>query len=43
MREDNEAMLRLMERLGPDRPQRVEEGTLVAYTRLEAARRRNAA
>ena len=42
MREDNGAMLRLMERLGPT-VRSIEEGTLVAYTRLEAARRRNAA
>ena len=42
MREDNGAMLRLMERLGPT-VRSVEEGTLVAYTRLPATRRLGAA
>ena len=42
MLEENKPMLRLMERIGPT-VRTVESGNTVAYTRLPAARRRNAA
>ncbi len=42
MREDNVAMLRLLERLGRT-VRSIEDGTRVAYTRLPAVARRNAA
>jgi GNAT superfamily N-acetyltransferase len=42
MRDDNTRMLHLMQRLGPT-VRTMEDGNVVAYTRLPATRRRNAA